>query len=173
MQSRVLTAKRYYAIDLEKLEPIVAQLPDEEVEIASLTKIMTCYLAILIAKKYELDLKDLSFRVPDWISGTPGTSAQLEAGDILSAYDLLFALMLPSGNDAALSLAEVMGKAIQRHRKKEQKRSFLDTFLAHMNLFSNELNLPQEWSNPHGLAANPNFSTAKAITGLSALALRD
>ena len=44
-------------------------------------------------------------RVPDWIAGTPGTSAQLEAGDILSAYDLLFGLMLPSGNDAALSLA--------------------------------------------------------------------
>ena len=66
-----------------------------------------------------------------------------------------------------------MGKAIQRHRKKEQKKSFLETFLAHMNLFSAELDLPQEWSNPHGLSANPNFSTAKAITALSALALQD
>jgi D-alanyl-D-alanine carboxypeptidase len=79
---------------------------------------MTCYLTILISKKYELDLKDLYYRVPDSIAGTPGTSAQLEAGDILTAYDLLFALMLPSGNDAALCLADVMGKAIQRHRKK-------------------------------------------------------
>lgn len=34
-----------------------------------------------------------------------GTSAELQTGDILSIYDLLFGLMLPSGNDAAIALA--------------------------------------------------------------------
>jgi D-alanyl-D-alanine carboxypeptidase len=81
--------------------------------------------------------------------------------------------MLPSGNDAALCLADVMGKYIQRYRKKEQKKNYVDTFLAHMNMFSKELKLPQEWRNPHGLAANPNYSTAQAITALTLLALQD
>jgi D-alanyl-D-alanine carboxypeptidase len=76
------------------------------------------------------------YRVPDSIAGFPGTTAELEAGDIISAYDLLFALMLPSGNDASVCLAELMGKVIQRHRKKEQKKTYFETFLTHMNLFS-------------------------------------
>ena len=97
---------------------------------------MTCYLTILISKKYELDLKEIFYRVPDWVVETPGTSAQLEAGDVVSVYDLLYGLMLPSGNDAALCLAEVMGKYIQKYRKKEQKKNFVDTFLVHMNMFS-------------------------------------
>ena len=42
-----------------------------------------------------------------------------------------------------------------------------------MNMFSAELNLEQDWNNPHGLASNPNYSTAKAITALSALAMKD
>ena len=42
-----------------------------------------------------------------------------------------------------------------------------------MNFFSKELDLPQEWGNSHGLSSNPNFSTAKAIVSLAALALKD
>ena len=36
---------------------------------------MTCYLSILICKKYEIDIKNCIYRVPDKIQGTPGTSA--------------------------------------------------------------------------------------------------
>lgn len=42
-----------------------------------------------------------------------------------------------------------------------------------MNLFSKELDIPQEWNNSSGLPSNPNFSTANAIVSLSALALRN
>jgi len=41
---------------------------DEDIEIASLSKIMTCYLTIMIGKKYEVDLKNCIYRVPDWIT---------------------------------------------------------------------------------------------------------
>lgn len=85
---------------------------------------MTCYLSILIARKYEIDLKTSYYRVPDRIPETPGTSAELLAGDLLTAEDLLYALMLPSGNDASICLAELMGKIIQRHKKKEQRRTY-------------------------------------------------
>ena len=42
-----------------------------------------------------------------------------------------------------------------------------------MNAFSKELGLNQEWGNSSGLSNNPNFSTAKGIVALAALALRD
>lgn len=43
-----------------------------------------------------------------------GTTANLEANDYLSAYELLFGLMLPSGNDAATVLAEGVGYMLLR-----------------------------------------------------------
>lgn len=79
---------------------------------------MTCYLTILICLKYEIDMKNCYYRVPDKIPETPGTSAELTAGDLLNVEDLLYGLMLPSGNDASICLAELMGKSIQRHKKK-------------------------------------------------------
>ena len=41
---------------------------------------------------------------------TGGTSAKLKTGDVLSVWDLLHGLMLPSGNDAAITLAEHFGQ---------------------------------------------------------------
>ena len=43
---------------------------------------------------------------------------------MLNVEDLLYGLMLPSGNDASICLAELMGKVIQKHKKKEQKRTY-------------------------------------------------
>lgn len=45
----------------------------------------------------------------------PGTSAGLAYSDTLTVYQLLHALMLPSGNDAAVSLAEWGGKTIRKY----------------------------------------------------------
>jgi D-alanyl-D-alanine carboxypeptidase len=42
----------------------------------------------------------------------------LQAGDSLSIFQLLMGLMLPSGNDASIAIAETMGKIIQKHKKK-------------------------------------------------------
>jgi hypothetical protein len=44
--------------------------------------------------------------------------------------------MLPSGNDAAVAVAETVGKIIQKHKKKETKKTFYETFIAHMNILS-------------------------------------
>jgi D-alanyl-D-alanine carboxypeptidase len=96
----------------------MARKSQQEIEIASLTKIMTCFLTLLICKKYEIDMTKCTYRVPDKIADTPGTSAELEAGDLLTIEDLLYGLMLPSGNDASICIAELMGKMIQKCKKK-------------------------------------------------------
>ena len=45
-----------------------------------------------------------------------GTSANLETGDILTVEQLLYGLMLPSGNDAAFALAQFFGKQLFRRK---------------------------------------------------------
>ena len=42
----------------------------------------------------------------------PGTTANLKIGDVLTVEDLIYGMMLPSGNDAAYALAEFFGKVI-------------------------------------------------------------
>ncbi len=91
----------------------------------------------------------------------------------MTLEDLLYALMLPSGNDAAVAVAETVGKIIQRRKKKETKKTFYETFIAHMNMLSRELKLDQEWKNSHGLPLHPNHSTPHAICQLTAAAMMD
>lgn len=60
----------------------------------------------------------------------------MQAGDILKVIDLLYGLMLPSGNDASVAIAEVMGKIIQKNKKKVSKKTYYETFIYHMNYFA-------------------------------------
>jgi D-alanyl-D-alanine carboxypeptidase len=76
----------------------------ERVEIASITKIMTCYLILIIAERFCIDIKKEKLIVSERASKMPGTSAKLAYSDMLTVYDILHGLMLPSGNDAAISL---------------------------------------------------------------------
>ena len=103
----------------------------------------------------------------------PGTSAELQAGDVITLYDLLYGLMLPSGNDASVAIAETAGKIIQKFKKKPTKKSAYETFISHMNLFARELGIEQSFQNPSGLSCNPNFSSPKAMALLTLLALQN
>lgn len=78
-------------------------------EIASLTKIMTCYVVLMVAEERGRDLREEKFEVREYVEGSTGTTAELIHGDIYTIEQLLYALMLPSGNDAALSLADWAG----------------------------------------------------------------
>lgn len=74
-------------------------------EIASLTKIMTALCTIEICQKYNMNLRGTYFKVTHWASSVIGTSADLQENAWMTIEDLLYGLMLPSGNDAALVLA--------------------------------------------------------------------
>jgi serine-type D-Ala-D-Ala carboxypeptidase (penicillin-binding protein 5/6) len=92
-------------IDLITLTPISGRNSNNQIEIASLTKIMTSYLCLLICRKYNVDVYTYATRVGEKASETPGTTAELQNGDSLTIYELLHALMLPSGNDASVAIA--------------------------------------------------------------------
>ena len=104
---------------------------------------MTALLTILVCRKFSVDIKNYRYRVSEEAVEMPGTTAELEVGDMLTIEDLLYALMLPSGNDAATVLAECVGKIIQRHKKKPSCLPPAKTFVRHMNILYKEL-LPQE-----------------------------
>ena len=123
--------------------------------IASTTKIMTGYLASEYA-----DL-DAEFAIPPEAVGIEGSSLYLAAGEKLTCRDLLYGLMLQSGNDAAMALAiAVSGSA--------------EAFVELMNRTAQELGLTQtHYANPHGLDSAENYSTARDLAHLTAHALQN
>lgn len=66
---------------------------------------MTCLCTIEICKKYNINIKTAYFKITTWSTSVNGTSANLLSNSWISIEDLLYGLMLPSGNDAALVLA--------------------------------------------------------------------
>lgn len=68
---------------------------------ASLTKIMTAYVVLGLLQRYKLNEHETFVRILPSSTKLIGTSASLLPGDILSVWELLHGMMLPSGNDAA------------------------------------------------------------------------
>lgn len=66
---------------------------------------MTFYVTLLTIELLNLNIKQIKIKVTKKSSETIGTTAELKYNDILSLEDLLYGLMLPSGNDAAVLIA--------------------------------------------------------------------
>lgn len=109
---------------------------------ASTTKIVTALLAV------ERGGLDEPVQVSPQAAGTRGSSAHLRAGQTLSLLDLLHAMMLPSGNDAAVAVAEHLAGSVP-------------AFARLMNQRVRELGARNSlFQNPHGLDAAGHYSTA-------------
>ena len=148
----------------------------ERREIASLTKIMTCYLSLrLLHADASLSLETIlpvSYAAASMI----GTSARLREGDELHLLDALYGLMLPSGNDAAYCLAEFFGKYLAGKTVEPvaSARAHVALFIREMNKTAKLLGLEcTNYANPHGLQHVKNKSTAKDVGLLACSALKD
>ena len=134
-------------------------------EVASLTKMMTAYTILELCKQYRLKLSAIRIEICSVGANIRGTSAKLRTGDCLSAEQLMYGMMLPSGNDAAFALAKYFGKLIYDKRgygeKEMQKiRSyqfnyhpyFVKYFLKQMNDNAAALKMTNShFDSPHGL----------------------
>lgn len=104
-----------------------------ERRIASITKIMTALLAV------ESGKLDETVTVSNNAIKTEGSSIYLEAGEKIKLEDLVYGLMLRSGNDAAVAIAETVGGS-------------LDGFVYLMNQKAEEIGMKHtHFANPHGL----------------------
>ena len=119
---------------------------------ASTTKLMT---AVLLMESGMLDTKT---KISKHAAATPWGSGRLAAGDIYKTHDLLYAMLLPSSNDAATAVAEKVGGS-------EKK------FVAMMNAKAKEMGMTKtHFCNPHGLDADGHYTTAKELAMLTAYA---
>ncbi len=121
---------------------LVSKNMNQKMLIASTTKIMTAVIAIESGKINK------KVTVNDNILKSYGSNVYLEIGEKLKLEDLVYGLMLRSGNDAALMIADFLGgekKFVQKMNKKAQEIGMKNT----------------TFSNPHGLdEKNKNYSTA-------------
>lgn len=100
-----VTAQAWAIIDKSTGELLFGRNENESRQVASLTKIMTTYVVMDILQRYKLNEHETFVRILPCSSHLIGTSANLIEGDQLSVWELLHGMMLPSGNDAAQSLA--------------------------------------------------------------------
>lgn len=73
---------------------------------------MTCLCVLELSDKYKINKGTTYFKITEWASSTIGTSANLVENAWMSVADLLYGMMLPSGNDAATVLAENFGAVL-------------------------------------------------------------
>lgn len=126
------------------------------VEIASLTKIMTFYAVIHLIDRHALNPELITLQIDEKSAEMSGTSAELYEGDRYTVKQLLYALMLPSGNDAAVALARWGGGLLGEGTK---------DFITLMNKLAGELGMrSSSFGNPHGLPHPQNGSTAEDIS---------
>lgn len=71
---------------------------------------MTALVSVKLCKKFKIDIKKEGIKVAGVASNIRGTTACLKKGDVLSVEQMLYGMLLPSGNDAAFCLASFFGK---------------------------------------------------------------
>lgn len=128
---------------------------DVNLPMASTTKILT---AIMIIDDCNLDEE---IAVPRQAEGTEGSSVYLRAGEIYSVRDLLYGLMLRSGNDCAVTLALHHSGTIEKFARRMNEKA-ISVGAEH-----------SRFVNPHGLPDSRHYTTARDLALISAYALEN
>lgn len=124
-------------------------------KMASTTKIMTCIVVI-----EHTNLNNV-VEVSAKAASTGGSKLKFKKGDKISVNDLLYGLMLRSGNDAAVALAEYVGGSVEGFAKL-------------MNKKANELGLENtHFETPHGLDSDNHYTTPYELAKLTNYALNN
>jgi len=146
---------------------------------ASTTKMMT---ALVVARIADQDPKALDELVTfsRRADNTTGTTAGIRAGERVKARDLLYGLMLPSGNDASVAFGEHFGARLGSGTASDASKNgaekagdSLTEFIAEMNRVASELGMRQtHFANTHGLTAEGHHTSAADLAVLAAHVLR-
>ncbi len=182
-----VSAKSWAIADGRTGRLLFGKAESDKREIASLTKIMTAHLVMRLVSTLHVDLNRTYTTTSEAAGAITGTRAMLDEGDRLCLMDLLYGLLLPSGNDAAIVLAEFFGSLLLKLRLKTAnggKTSAPGTaimsataegvFVEEMNRVAKELKLVNtNFLNPHGMHSYCNRSSAADIARLSSIAMND
>lgn len=147
----------------------------EVFDTASTTKIMTAFVILKLAEEKPKVLDELVV-FSDRADKTDGSSSKIRAGERIPVRELLYGLLLPSGNDAAIALAEHFGPRFDPPSQKptSQQQGHADPvarFVAEMNRTAARLKLAEtRYLNPNGLPEKGHASSARDLARLTAAA---
>lgn len=151
----LLTLNSRSCIVLDRLskQTLYGKNETNQVKMASTTKIMTC---IVVIENFDLNT---TVEASKKAAGTGGSRLGLKTGDKITIRDLLYGLMLCSGNDAAVCLAEATCGSVA-------------DFCNLMNNKAKELGLNNtHFESPHGLDSDEHYTTAYELAILTDYAL--
>ena len=147
-----------YLFDADTGEAIVEQNPDQPRCIASLTKMMTALLVLESGADLNADITIPDSLTPEFaaIKADRGHTIGLQAGETVRRIDLLYAMLVPSANDAASVLAS------------DAAGGDLAAFAARMNAQASQLGCTStHFTCPHGLYDAGNYSTARDMAKIA------
>lgn len=157
-----IAARAWLLLDANSGQVLAAQDADARVEPASLTKIMTAYLAFAAIRDKRLDLNQtVNVSVNAWQVDSASSKMFIDPKTPVRIQDLLYGLIVQSGNDAAVALAEAVSGT---------EAAFADL----MNREAQRMGLKNtRFANPHGLPHPNNYSTARDLSVLAARLITD
>jgi len=160
----LLDAKSYILLDFDSGRVLGEQNPDQRVEPASITKVMTVYVAFdaLKQKRVSLDAQ-VPISEKAWRQGKDSSESRmfLEVGKTAKLEDLLRGIVIQSGNDAAVAVAEFLGGSE-------------DGFAQIMNHYAQTLGMKNtHYADASGMPNPEHYTTARDIATLSSALIRN
>ena len=168
-----VTCKAWVVADAKTGEIIGGENDSQPLDIASTTKVMTAWTVLQLAEKDPSVLEEIvcfSRRA----DRTGGSTSAVREGERLPVRDLMYGLLLPSGNDASVALAEHFGGRFAPPEDDPDTDDPLERFVAEMNRTAAKLGMEQTtYKNPHGLTAEGHKSTCRDLVRLARIACGD
>ena len=160
LQPPEIAARSYLLFDVTSNQMLAEKDIDSPVEQASLTKLMTAYLVFDALRSKKIDLKQtLSVSERAW--KMPGSRMFIDPKMMVPVEDLIKGMIVQSGNDATMALAEGVGGTAER-------------FVQLMNEQAKALGMKAtSYKNPEGLTEPGHITTARDLNILSVRLLRD
>ena len=159
-QAPEIAAKAYLLMDVTANQVLAAKDPDMAVEPASLTKLMTAYLVFDALKNRKIDLQQ-TLPVSERAWKMPGSRMFIDPKMKVPVEDLIKGMIVQSGNDATVALAEGVAGSVER-------------FVQLMNDQAVFLGmLKTQYKNPEGLTAPGHTTTARDLALLATRLMRD
>ena len=155
MTAGAVSARAWAVVEQSSGRLVAGSNVSRRLPMASTTKIMTALLAV------ESGRLDETITVPPEAVNVEGTSMGLQPGETIPLRDVVYGLMLESGNDAANTIAMTLDGS-------------LESFAAHMNRKAAQLGLQDtHFMNPSGLDASGHYTTALDLARLGAIAMKN
>ena len=135
---------------------------DERIEPTSTTKILTYIVVSENVEDIDGTTVTLTQELKDSLEGTGSSIANIMVGETMSIYEALNCLMVQSGNDAAVILADYVGGRKNQETGNPEKLSNIDRFVQMMNDKAAELGCTgTHFANPDGLHDEKHYTTAR------------